>query len=150
MADVVPSPFQTNSNHWGTPDTTAFDLARPEQMTHRKAFQYPPPPPPQSGAEMDHRHSGYAPEYTTLPTPHEMDPMSGVGSNPQERGDSFAQSMKLTRSQSTPMATHQQAATSLQQLDHDPSEQDSAAFNLAAEKRRNKLGYHRTSVACGK
>jgi hypothetical protein len=27
---------------------------------------------------------------------------------------------------------------------------DAAALALSADKRRNKLGYHRTSVACGK
>jgi hypothetical protein len=27
---------------------------------------------------------------------------------------------------------------------------DAASLSLAADKRRNKLGYHRTSVACGR
>ena len=42
----------------------------------------------------------------------------------------------IKRSASTPNVRGQAAA-------------DAAALSLAAEKRRNKLGYHRTSVACG-
>jgi hypothetical protein len=59
--------------------------------------------------------------------------------------------MKLKRSLSTPTA----GPLSQPSAQHTPTSQQSAqatqdALALAAEKRRNKLGYHRTSVACGK
>lgn len=44
---------------------------------------------------------------------------------------------KIKRSMSTPNVRGQASA-------------DAAAMALSADKRRNKLGYHRTSVACGK
>ena len=44
---------------------------------------------------------------------------------------------KIKRATSTPNVRGQASA-------------DAAALALSAEKRRNKLGYHRTSVACGK
>jgi hypothetical protein len=46
-------------------------------------------------------------------------------------------SAKIRKSMSTPNVRGQATA-------------DAAALALSAEKRRNKLGYHRTSVACGK
>jgi len=47
-----------------------------------------------------------------------------------------AKPAKIKRSTSTPNVRGQASA-------------DAAALALSAEKRRNKLGYHRTSVACG-
>ena len=55
---------------------------------------------------------------------------------PKNRGMA-ARPAKIKRSSSTPNVRGQASA-------------DAAALALSAEKRRNKLGYHRTSVACGK
>ncbi len=70
--------------------------------------------------------------------------------SPKQRRESLSRSssvnMKLKRSLSTPVVRPQQANMSQAQAMPSP---DHSALGLAAEKRRNKLGYHRTSVACG-
>lgn len=103
------------------------------------SYQYPPPLPP-NGPEVDISHPGYAPGYgASAPGPSQMVPRSHEQSL-KERKESFAQaSLTLKRSMSKPNARLRQANLS------DPNQ---AA--LAGEKKRNKLGYHRTSVACGK
>jgi len=50
---------------------------------------------------------------------------------------SASKASKLKRSMSTPNVRGQVSS-------------DSAALSFSADKKRNKLGYHRTSVACGK
>lgn len=68
-------------------------------------------------------------------SPAQMKPDSPSMKN---RGNAAAsKSAKIKRSMSTPNVRGQASA-------------DAAALALSAEKRRNKLGYHRTSVACGK
>lgn len=64
----------------------------------------------------------------------------------KERRDSLSKAMKLKRSLSTPSVRPQQPPPAPQP--NPPP--DHSSLGLAAEKRRNKLGYHRTSVACGK
>lgn len=69
-----------------------------------------------------------------MDSPGQMNP-SSPGKN---RGlTANSKSAKIKRSMSTPNVRGQSSA-------------DAAAMALQAEKRRNKLGYHRTSVACGK
>ncbi|KZL73358.1 fungal Zn binuclear cluster domain containing protein [Colletotrichum tofieldiae] len=101
------------------------------------SYQYPPPLP-SSGSEMNMSHPGYAPNYgAPAPVPSPMDPRTQEQTL-KERKESFSQaSLKLKRSMSTPNVRPQQANTS------DPSQS-----GLAGDKKRNKLGYHRTSVAC--
>ncbi|GJC77876.1 hypothetical protein ColLi_00714 [Colletotrichum liriopes] len=83
-------------------------------------------------------HPGYAPNYgAPAPVPSPMDPRTQEQTL-KERKESFSQaSLKLKRSMSTPNVRPRQANTS------DPSQS-----GLAGDKKRNKLGYHRTSVAC--
>ncbi|KAK5663402.1 hypothetical protein OQA88_3831 [Cercophora sp. LCS_1] len=116
------------------------------------SYQYPPPPS-QNGADMDMPPSGYLPNYSVPPQSSAgMDMRSGpdAGIPPRDRSDSFSKSLKLKRSISTPAVGAPQPQPPAQQLPLTPQQssatQDSLA--LAAEKRRNKLGYHRTSVAC--
>ncbi|GKT48317.1 uncharacterized protein ColSpa_08498 [Colletotrichum spaethianum] len=101
------------------------------------SYQYPPPLA-SSGSEMDVSHPGYAPNYgAPAPVPSQMNP----GTQEQtlkERKESFSQaSLKLKRSMSTPNVRPRQANAS-----------DPIQSSLAGDKKRNKLGYHRTSVAC--
>ncbi|KAL0939346.1 fungal zn binuclear cluster domain containing protein [Colletotrichum truncatum] len=102
------------------------------------SYQYPPPLP-SSGPEVDMSHSGYAPNYSAPAAgPPLMVPRSHEQSQ-KDRNESFSQaSMILKHSISTPNIRSWQANMS------DPNQ-----AGLAGEKKRNKLGYHRTSVACG-
>ncbi|KZL87825.1 fungal zn binuclear cluster domain containing protein, partial [Colletotrichum incanum] len=106
-------------------------------MESTMSYQYPPPLL-SSGAEMDMSHPGYAPNYSApVAVPSLMDPRTQEQTL-KERKESFSQaSLKLKRSMSTPNVRPRQANTS------DPSQS-----GLAGDKKRNKLGYHRTSVAC--
>ncbi|KAK0618325.1 hypothetical protein B0T17DRAFT_496385 [Bombardia bombarda] len=115
------------------------------------SYQYPPPPPP-NGAEMDMPPSGYLPNYSVpsqASSGMNMRPSPDSGIPSRERSDSFSKSMKLKRSLSTPTVGPPQSHPPAHQA---PTPQQIATAEqnaLAAEKRRNKLGYHRTSVACG-
>jgi hypothetical protein len=86
--------------------------------------------------------SNIIPSYHHLPGEHTQpnSPADAKPSSPssKNRGTSAgSKSAKIKRSMSTPNVRGQASA-------------DAAALALSAEKRRNKLGYHRTSVACGK
>ncbi|KAK2006893.1 hypothetical protein LZ32DRAFT_543045 [Colletotrichum eremochloae] len=102
------------------------------------SYQYPQPLP-YSGTGMGVSHPGYAPNYDApAPMPLPMDPRNQEQSL-KERKESFSQaSLKLRRSMSTPNVRPRQTSTS-----------DANQSGLASDKKRNKLGYHRTSVACG-
>lgn len=117
------------------------------------SYQYPPPPP-QNGAEMELPSSGYMPSYSVPPqTSSGMDirPSPDSGVHHRERSDSFSKSMKLKRSISTPIVGPPlpQAPTQQPPTPQQSTTPDNSVLGLAGEKRRNKLGYHRTSVACG-
>ncbi|KIH90360.1 hypothetical protein SPBR_00472 [Sporothrix brasiliensis 5110] len=133
-------------------------------MTDIMSYQYPAPPA--SGGSTTHMAlspAGYhvsmaAADYANgLP---QTSSSSGLGqephSSPRERRDSLSKSstvnMKLKRSVSTPVVAPQQAQDANMSMAQQQglSQSDHAAISLAAEKRRNKLGYHRTSVACGR
>src|SRR3569833_605798 len=148
MAVVAqPQPFHSKLDFWGQGTTAAYPLETPESMTDIMSYQYPPQPP--NGADMGMAPSGYMPDYSSIPPPAAgMDMRSGqdAGMPEKDRRDSLSK-MKLKRSLSTPNVRPQQPPAPPQQ---NPSSEHAALGSLAAEKRRNKLGYHRTSVACGK
>lgn len=139
MAVVAQQPLQSKLAYWGSSGTTStfkYPAESPESMTDIMSYQYPPPP--QNGADMDMAPSGYMSNYSVPP------PSSSMEVRPQEpsmslkdRRESISKMMRLKRSLSTPNVRPAQTPP-----DH--------AAALAADKRRNKLGYHRTSVACGK
>lgn len=79
---------------------------------------------------------GYHPlDHTQSPSPALSKTTSPTLKNKTAAG--LNKSAKIRKSMSTPNVRGQASA-------------DAAALALSAEKRRNKLGYHRTSVACGK
>lgn len=90
---------------------------------------------------MDVSHPDYVTNYIApAPEPPLMDPRTHDPTL-EERGESFSQaSPRLKRFVATPNIRPRQADLS------DASQQ----LILAGDKKRNKLGYHRTSVACGK
>lgn len=111
-------------------------------MTSIMSYQYPPPPPP-NGTEMDIPPPGYMSNYgVPQPAASPMDMRSGQEPpiSLKDRKDSLSQaSRKIKLSLSTPNIRAQQ---------HSP---DHGSMGMSSsDKRRNKLGYHRTSVACGK
>jgi hypothetical protein len=144
MAVVVPPSFRSQPDLWGPIDASTFDVELPGPMTHM-SYQYPPPPPAaQAGTEMNMAAApSYVPDYANLPLSSDLDPRSSMDSSPQSLD------RKLKRSMSTPSVKHGQVVPP-QQSGVDGIGADAAALALASEKRRNKLGYHRTSVACGR
>lgn len=105
-------------------------------MTSIMSYQYPPLPPP-NGTEMEISPPGYISSYG-VPQPSgsaiDMRPEQESPMSLKDRKDSLSQaSMRIKRSVSTPNVRSQQNTP-----------------EMSADKRRNKLGYHRTSVACGR
>ncbi|KAL2064857.1 hypothetical protein VTL71DRAFT_3997 [Oculimacula yallundae] len=135
MAVSVQAPFYSKTGMWnlGNPPNT-YSPSEPEQNPASMSYQYPIP---SSGLEPSNMIPGF--HHPTMdhgqPTsPAQMNPNSPSMKN---RGNAAAsKSAKIKRSTSTPNVRGQASA-------------DAAALALSAEKRRNKLGYHRTSVACG-
>lgn len=119
-------------------------------MTDIMSYRYPPLPPPQDDDDMGSPPAGYIPSYRghhQLPSGIDMRLSIDSGHSTTERRDSYADSTTLRRSISTSgMRSPQTQALQSQ----DPAAEQNALSLAAAEKRRNKLGYHRTSVACGK
>ncbi|KAK3394733.1 hypothetical protein B0H63DRAFT_56213 [Podospora didyma] len=145
MAVVARTSFKSNLDLWGSGESAIYpSVPTAAPMTDVRSYQYPPPPPSQNGADMDIPPSGYY----SAQAPSGMDVRSGPDSGipTRERSDSFSKSMKLKRSLSTP-TVGPPPPHGPQQPPLTPQQQ--AAEDLAGEKRRNKLGYHRTSVACG-
>lgn len=139
MAAVAPPPLKSTFSSWASSSSAVYPAVPPtELMTDVMSYQYPPPPP--NGADMDLPPSGYLPSYAVPPhAPSGMDPDSSIPS--RERSE-------LKRSMSTPGVGPSQSQG---QPAQPPTPQHSAAGqDPAGERRRNKLGYHRTSVACGK
>ncbi|KAJ9157300.1 Halotolerance protein 9 [Pleurostoma richardsiae] len=109
------------------------------------SYQYPPPPP--NGAEMDMQPAGYMSNYSVPPPASSaMDMRQSPDQNAMklERRDSLSKSLQLKRSLSTPNVRPQQP----QALSAQNPVADHLNQSLSGDKRRNKLGYHRTSVAC--
>ena len=154
MAVVAPPPFKSDLDPWGSGDSAIYPTTSSASMTDIMSYQYPPPPP-QNGAEMELPSSGYMPSYSVPPqTSSGMDirPSPDSGVHHRERSDSFSKSMKLKRSISTPIVGPPlpQAPTQQPPTPQQSTTPDNSVLGLSGEKRRNKLGYHRTSVACGK
>jgi hypothetical protein len=136
MAVSVQPPLYLKLGMWnsGNPQT-AFSSTGSDAVSSSMAYQYPLP---STGIDSA---SGMIPSYHHLPgelsqpnSPALTKPSSPAIKN---RGAAGAtKSAKIKRSMSTPNVRGQATA-------------DAAALALSAEKRRNKLGYHRTSVACG-
>ncbi|KAL1842367.1 hypothetical protein VTJ49DRAFT_5432 [Mycothermus thermophilus] len=93
-------------------------------MTDIMSYQYPPPPA--NGTDMD--SAGYVSNYSIQPHG-----PSGIDATPRDRSE-------LRHSISTPVVGSSQSP-------QQPSA--TAGQDPGGERRRNKLGYHRTSVACG-
>jgi len=100
------------------------------------SYQYPPPPGLRSDFESPQMAGSFqlpsviCRDRDPLQAPDDRLPQD-LNSNPQ----SSSKVGEIVRSTSTPNVRGQAAAD--------------AALAASAEKRRNKLGYHRTSVACG-
>jgi len=100
------------------------------------SYQYPPP---SSGPDLDlnsnmMNNNYHLPAVGQLPQQHSQ-PYAKHSPTSKIRATNVAsKNAKMRRSASTPNVRGQAAS-------------DAAA--LSAEKKRNKLGYHRTSVACG-
>jgi hypothetical protein len=155
MAVVAPPPLKSNLASWGSSDSAIYPSVPPAPMTDIMSYQYPPPPS-QNGADMDIPPSGYLPNYSVPSQPSSgMDIRSGPDSGipSRDRSDSLSRSLKLKRSISTPVVGPPQSQPPPTQQQPPTPQQSTTpgqdALSLAAEKRRNKLGYHRTSVACG-
>lgn len=69
----------------------------------------------------------------------------------REHRESYQDIPRLNHSTSTPsVQAHEAFGQPPQHASLQSAESDQSELSLAAaEKRRNKLGYHRTSVACG-
>lgn len=151
MAVVAPPPFKSTRDIWRSGDSAIYPAAAPTPMTDIMSYQYPPPP---NGADMDLPPSGYLPSYSVSqqgPSGMEMRTSPESGMSSKDRSDSFSKSMDLKRSISNPAGSLQSQSQSQQsQTPQQSTTPEQNALALAGEKRRNKLGYHRTSVACGK
>lgn len=132
----VQTSLSSTSGMWelGEPPTT-YPTPETGAISNSMACQYPI------------STSNFEPPQNLIPSYHHPPPLD-LGHSPsggpptptsiQNLGSSnAAKSAKIKRSMSTPNVRGQATA-------------DAAALALSADKRRNKLGYHRTSVACGK
>ncbi|CZT47951.1 uncharacterized protein RSE6_08577 [Rhynchosporium secalis] len=98
------------------------------------SYQYPLP---SSGMEPSNMIPGFHQPSMDHEQPSSPAQMKMDSPSLKNRGNAAAsKSAKIKRSMSTPNVRGQASA-------------EAAALALSAEKRRNKLGYHRTSVACG-
>lgn len=108
-------------------------------MTSVMPYTYPAPD--SNAGDMDMSQSSYLPPYSSMP-PHKS-PSNRLGDGQdstlsfKDHGDN---SMMLRRSFSTPSVTPVPSSTTA-------AEQQSPV-DAQGEKKRNKLGYHRTSIAC--
>lgn len=140
MAVIASHPLHTEPSPRITTGVAIPSLNPTELMTSIMSYQYPPPPPP-NGAEMDIPPPGYMSSYgvpQAPPSAMDMRPGQESSMSLKDRKDSLSQaSLKIKRSMSTPNVRSQQNIP-----EHVP-------MGMPGEKRRNKLGYHRTSVACG-
>lgn len=137
MAVSVQTSFHSTSGTWNSGySPTTYPSPGSDQVPASMSYQYPPihaGPEPSANIIPNFQHSG-------LDHAHPASPATTKAESPGLRNRSssaISKSAKIKRSMSTPNVRGQASA-------------DAAALALSAEKRRNKLGYHRTSVACGK
>ena len=133
MALCVQAPFGSKTGLWNMSDPpTDFSAAGSDIVSASMGYQYPLPPLGMDSPNM-------IPSIHSLPRDHAQPspPATTKGASPPSRSNSVpSKSSKLKRSISTPNVRSSASA-------------EAAALALSAEKKRNKLGYHRTSVACG-
>lgn len=131
---AIKAPIYPVPGMWNSGDlSNTFPSSGPGEAQTSMSYQYPPP---SSGLE---NSSNLISEYHNPALEH-IRPQSPARIKPESpiiksRAGAGAKSAKVKKSMSTPNVRGQAAA-------------DAAAL-ASAEKRRNKLGYHRTSVACG-
>ncbi|TVY55191.1 hypothetical protein LCER1_G003900 [Lachnellula cervina] len=130
MAVSVLTPLYSKPGMWNLGDSpNTFTSAGTEPIRTSMAYQYPL-------ATSGLVSSNMIPSFHHPPLDHTQ-PNSPASPGIQNRGTSAtSKSSKIKRSMSTPNVRGQATA-------------EAAALALSADKRRNKLGYHRTSVACG-
>jgi hypothetical protein len=135
MAVSVLTPLYSKPGMWnlGDPSNT-FSSTGSEAIPTSMAYQYPLAT---SGLES----SNMIPSFHHPPLDHAQpdSPAQGQPASPGIKNagiSASSKSSKVKRSMSTPNVRGQATA-------------EAAALALSADKRRNKLGYHRTSVACG-
>lgn len=120
---------------WTLEDPIYLPTRAPESMTAAMSYQYPIP---SSGPNINIQSSNpinkyHLPSIIPPPSSHAIPKQP----SPIRRGASLGQKQqKMKRSMSSPNVRGQ-------------SRTDGSESAMSAEKRRNKLGYHRTSVACG-
>lgn len=143
MAVGLQLPPFPKSNSWALANPIQLSDTPPDSMTSAMSYQYPiPSSGPGPGPHIDNHSSNLV---NNFHLPSVIPPQSDHRSHnlpkapsPIRRGASAGQKQeKMKRSMSTPNVRGQ-------------ARQDQAESALSAEKRRNKLGYHRTSVACGR
>lgn len=132
MAASVQTPRHSTSTMWNMGDPTHTLPSTGSEFPTSMAYQCPPPMSALDPSSAMMHHHGLS-EYPQTYSPSDSSPAAT-----KHRTSSMAssKSSKMKRSISTPNVRGQATA-------------DAAALALSAEKRRNKLGYHRTSVACG-
>jgi hypothetical protein len=134
MAVCLQTPFGSKTGLWNMSDPpTEFSTTGSDVGSASMAYQYPLP-----SLGMD-SPSTMVPSLHSLPRDQSQPspPVLTKATSPLSRSNSApSKAAKIKRSISTPSVRGQVTA-------------DAAALALSAEKKRNKLGYHRTSVACG-
>lgn len=151
MAVAVQHPSQTKPTPRGSIDNNhPHPREYLELVTDVMSYQYPPP---QSGDDLDLPHPGYLSSYPTpatsslevrnqpAPAAHSAQPVLAAQARVMsllQRRESLSRTLKMKNLQSTPNVRSQGM-----------SEQDHRLGSMGDKKPgRNKLGYHRTSVAC--
>jgi hypothetical protein len=136
MAVGLEAPQFSKNSHWNLALPTVRTPRTSDPMTSIMSYQYPLPPAPDVDVAPSNMISTY--QLPAIAPPIQTQPLNKAA--PVRRGPSGpSKTGKMKRSASSPNVRGQARA--------DPPE--SAFISLADEKRRNKLGYHRTSVACG-
>ncbi|KAI9053602.1 hypothetical protein LZ554_002556 [Drepanopeziza brunnea f. sp. 'monogermtubi'] len=131
MAVAIQAPFDSKFGMWNLGDASnTVPFSGPEEVQTSMSFPYPLPLESSSNLIPGYHHSSL--NHVQPPSPAQI---KSPGINGRGVAPAF-ESAKVKRSMSTPNIQGQASA-------------DAAALALSAEKRRNKLGYHRTSVACG-
>jgi len=136
MAVQVQPTLSSKTCSWNIarPTLTTLNFSRP--MTSIMSYQYPLPPAPDVEVSSSNLVNNY--QVPVLPPPNHSQPLNK--SSHMRRGASGpTKGGKMKRSSSSPNVRGQARA----------DQTESTFISLADEKRRNKLGYHRTSVACG-
>jgi hypothetical protein len=130
MAVSVQTPLYSKPGMWNLGDPPTAFSTESDEIPVSMAYHYPVSGLEESSMIPSYHH----PPPDQAPSPAQTKPSSPGG---KSRGTSSgSKSAKIKRSMSTPNVRGQATA-------------DAAALALSADKRRNKLGYHRTSVACG-